>query len=571
VSLLDALIQQPDTGNGRHINHQGIGNIDAKFLQSCGLIIGAPDLLILPAGSDLGPVRNAREDVWQLLQKAKQQDTGPVAEATAVAAALQTAVANLSPSGEPGTRASQLLPQDDRDDVLSAANVFFSKPRPASAQNDGKVSRTVPQSVTMTAAAVGQAAAQRSATQSAAPKSKAGGKCTWLTAPGNAQPESRLSVALPEGEFTYIERPWSHFVIRWAAIDVELERMYGRGDISEVPFSLLDLGSCCGFFSLQAAAGYPRALVAGVEGSVGIGNGTTGVAGTEDEIVETKAIQTHLQWIQKLGLPNCVIAPEVWDYRRVCTLASIGRPICDVLLSLSVIHHIDNVSTQHYTNAGLSHVEGTVSLVAKLLQLSPRHFIELPNRPWIDHVFDAYGSARAFLDAAAQASGRRWSFTGPLCTSEWYGRRELWLLEDFSQQQSSLPWPGFKALFSRVLSSSPEQRRTAPVPSVSSTTTATTHPVHPQLDAGSINTPAARLAQVSPAAQTMQQPARSAWTPEQLPQSTQVLPTARGPLSQQAIGAALLAAPTALIAAHVQLRDAVAAAEGLLHEGRPVQ
>ncbi|CAK0823037.1 unnamed protein product [Prorocentrum cordatum] len=74
--------------------------------------------------------------------------------------------------------------------------------------------------------------------------------------------------------------------------------------------------------------------------------------------------------------------------------------------------------------------KGTESLMANLLCLAPRHFIELPDRPWISHVHDAYGTANAFLSAAAKASGKQWRFAGPLCVSEWYGRREVWMLED---------------------------------------------------------------------------------------------------------------------------------------------
>merc|ERR1719217_1553378 len=102
------------------------------------------------------------------------------------------------------------------------------------------------------------------------------------------------------------------------------------------------------------------------------------------------------------------------------------------MLSLSVIHHIDNMSADlgQYEQEGLTRIQGTVQLVAKLLCLSPRHFIELPDRPWIEHVHNAFGSHRAFLEACAQASGLRWNFIGPLCVSAWYGTRELWLLEE---------------------------------------------------------------------------------------------------------------------------------------------
>ncbi|CAJ1350241.1 unnamed protein product, partial [Effrenium voratum] len=129
----------------------------------------------------------------------------------------------------------------------------------------------------------------------------------------------------------YIDRPWRHFVTRWAAIDAELQKAFGEGG-----FTLLDLGSCCGFFSLQAAVAYPESWVLGVEGSVGIGNGTTGIAGTQAQIIETKAIQTHLKWIRQLSLSNCMVAPDVWDYKKVCALAAEKRPLCDVMLLLSV-------------------------------------------------------------------------------------------------------------------------------------------------------------------------------------------------------------------------------------------
>jgi len=342
-------------------------------------------------------------------------------------------------------------------------------------------------------------------------RSNGGGASTWTTAPDNTPPSARLVVELPESEFTYIERPWSHFVSRWAAIDQELERSFGKA-----PFSLVDLGSCCGFFSLQAAAGYPDSLIAGVEGSVGIGNGTSGVTGSEDQIIATKAVQTHLRWIEKLYLPNCLIAPEVWDYRRVCQLAALGRPISDVLLSLSVIHHIDSVSTQQYSAARLSHIEGTLSLMAKLLELAPRHFIELPDRPWLEHVHSAYGTAHAFLDAAAKSSTRQWSFTGPLCVSEWYGVRELWLLEDVGPDRPALPRQGLKALFPRVLGP-PESAAPGP------------------------------------------------------PRGAAEADALRPQLTQEQLGAALLAAPTALIASHVQLRDALASAAATLQDSRALR
>lgn len=331
---------------------------------------------------------------------------------------------------------------------------------------------------------------------------------------------------LPESDFTYIERPWSHFVTRWAAIDVELEAAFG----SEIPFSLLDLGSCMGFFSLQASLGYPQSVVLGIEGSVGVGNGTTGVQGNQDEIIGTKAVQTHLRWIQKLGLANCFLSPDVWDFQRVCGLCALGRPIVDVMLSLSVIHHIDNMSKEQYKAVGLDEVAGTVQLMAKVLLLANRHFIELPDQPWMEHIHRHFQSPRKFLEAAAQASQRQWSFVGPLCVSQWYGTRELWLLEDASFTTSAglsssstvaaMPPQGLQAIFPRMLG--------APLAGLQA---------------------ASRL-----------QGAGAMRPGPQLPPPPPVVDHRQ----LQDLGAALLAAPTALIAAHVQLREAMDAASTFL-------
>eukprot|EP00435_Cladocopium_sp_Y103_P006427 s521_g2.t1 len=147
----------------------------------------------------------------------------------------------------------------------------------------------------------------------------------------------------------YIDRPWLHFLSRWAAIDDELQKCFG-----EEAFTMLDMGSCAGFFSLQAAVAYPAAMILGVEGSVGIGNGTIGVDGSQEKIIASKGIQTHLRWIQRLNLRNCLVAPDVWDFHKVATLASKQSYLCDVMLLLSVVHHMDNVSFQQYSAKGLT-------------------------------------------------------------------------------------------------------------------------------------------------------------------------------------------------------------------------
>ncbi|CAK0903369.1 unnamed protein product, partial [Prorocentrum cordatum] len=248
-----------------------------------------------------------------------------------------------------------------------------------------------------------------------------------------AQGRAVAALDLPESEFTYVagkqDRPWSQFAQRWSAIQPRLAAAL-RAVGEDRPLRVVDLGSCTGFFALNAAHQHPEADVVGVEGSVGIGNGNVGMdQGSAQQILKTSAAQTHLRWIRRLGLKNCFIAPEVWDYLRVCDLASHGRPICDVMFSLSVIHHVHGASLKQYAPSGLSHLDGLIDLMGKLLLLAPCHFIELPNRPWIEEAHDHYGSQRAILEAAARASGREWQFTGPLSVAQWFGTRELWLLE----------------------------------------------------------------------------------------------------------------------------------------------
>lgn len=191
----------------------------------------------------------------------------------------------------------------------------------------------------------------------------------------------------------------------------------------------MDIGSCTGFFAIQAANQHPDLDVVGVEGSVGIGNGTVGTVGNIRAILQTYAVKNHLKWTQQLGLQNCRLAPEVWDYAHIRDLHAQGQPICDVMFTLSVLHHIDNVSADQYTALGLSRLDGTIDLLAKILSLAPRHFVELPNRPWMTAAFDAHQTARRILEAAAKQSGLEWKFTGPIYSADWFGNREVWVLE----------------------------------------------------------------------------------------------------------------------------------------------
>merc|ERR1719473_2364322 len=90
----------------------------------------------------------------------------------------------------------------------------------------------------------------------------------------------------------------------------------------EPSFSVIDLGSNNGYFALQTAKLFPSAAVIGVEGVVGVGNGSLGSSTTDwQALCGTTAVQTHLRWTQKLKLENCLLAPEVWDFRHIKELS----------------------------------------------------------------------------------------------------------------------------------------------------------------------------------------------------------------------------------------------------------
>ncbi|CAK9054854.1 unnamed protein product [Durusdinium trenchii] len=209
-----------------------------------------------------------------------------LAEGRAAAMALTNVAGQCSPflqlAIEAGKFPLSSVYQYGSDDVLHAAPAPSKPTRAAlAAERPKPLPREVPPSVVSCAAAIRQAVnvpgiglpdmrvAQVPARpgalperRAALPKTRAGGGSRWLRAPEGVTAASRLAVQLPEDEFTYIDRPWPHFVTRWAAIDATLQDAFG-----EAGFTLLDLGSCSGFFSLQAAVAYPNAQIVGVEGS----------------------------------------------------------------------------------------------------------------------------------------------------------------------------------------------------------------------------------------------------------------------------------------------------------------
>merc|ERR1719160_1256800 len=105
----------------------------------------------------------------------------------------------------------------------------------------------------------------------------------------------------------------------------------------------------------------------------------------------------------------------------------------DVLLSLSVVHHIDDYSAKE---AGISksagdkmrRIEATMEFLSNLLLMAPVHIIELPDRPFLDHLHDMFNNdPRSILEAVCHKTGEKWEMR-KIYENAWMGHRELWLL-----------------------------------------------------------------------------------------------------------------------------------------------
>lgn len=249
----------------------------------------------------------------------------------------------------------------------------------------------------------------------------------------------KTSCELPEKAFTYDGRPYSSYRGRWASIESELTKVRTH----DGAFSVVDVGSNFGYFSLQTAMHLPKSFVFGIEGSVGAGNGHLGNSGQE-HIQESAGVLNHMKWIGALSLNNCKIATEVWDYDRIADLRARGF-FADVMLLLSVFHHIDNASRDQYKRHGFTpQINGTVNLMANMLGLASMHIIELPNlgngmktgNPMrMPHLYKEYGSVEAFLREVIQRSSMQKVLRGPIYKDNvhWLddqGTRPVYVIQD---------------------------------------------------------------------------------------------------------------------------------------------
>lgn len=250
----------------------------------------------------------------------------------------------------------------------------------------------------------------------------------------NATPPVMCDIPVAERKsFTYAGRSWENYVHRWDAIRGELQTWASGHKGGH--FNVVDVGSNRGFFSVQTARAFPQALVIGVEGSVGAGNGNQGASRkvAQKTLDKSAGVENHLKWIQNFDLLNNVIAPEVWGSKRVGQLLETGFTT-DVMYLLSVFHWMDKYSREAGQYNHKSHnTEDTVDFMAKVLSLAQVHFIELPNfrrqRYFPQLKVSFHGSEELFLKAAVQKSGRAKTIK-EIFSDNFVGVRRIFMIKD---------------------------------------------------------------------------------------------------------------------------------------------
>merc|ERR1719473_1944859 len=200
--------------------------------------------------------------------------------------------------------------------------------------------------------------------------------------------------------------------------------------------------------------------VVSVEGSVGVGNDNVGRTTADwQKIAETSAIKTHLKWMDTLELTNNFLSPEVWRLDRIEQLKKDGF-FTEVMLLFSVVHHIDGVCEDQYKALGLTPIQGTLRLMASLFALTNVVIVEMPNKPWIAHMHDAYGSQQAILAAGVQETGERWTMQR-VYQNEWFGIRDVWVLCRVDRITSGMPITERRKLFPTQLTGRAQVARLA--------------------------------------------------------------------------------------------------------------
>eukprot|EP00931_Biecheleriopsis_adriatica_P054000 TRINITY_DN3173_c0_g1_i2.p1 TRINITY_DN3173_c0_g1~~TRINITY_DN3173_c0_g1_i2.p1 ORF type:complete len:362 (-),score=43.48 TRINITY_DN3173_c0_g1_i2:190-1242(-) len=241
---------------------------------------------------------------------------------------------------------------------------------------------------------------------------------------------------LSASEFRYYGRPEESFEGRWEAIKAELCNLFEKG----FAMSVVDIGSNHGYFCLKIKIEFQASLVVGIEGSVGCGNGhageTSGGKAFLHTVAQSHCVVTHVSWIARLRLEHSFVAIEAWDLDRVMQLRKENFHV-DVMLTLSVLHHVDSLSRHCYDRLGLAGNEGVLMLLTELLPLARVHFVEPRNAHYV-----------AMLHEAVRRAGGAdvWDMK-MIYQDSHYHERQTWLVV-----LKPLPQLFSKALFDNILS-----------------------------------------------------------------------------------------------------------------------
>jgi len=192
-------------------------------------------------------------------------------------------------------------------------------------------------------------------------------------------------------------------------------------NIENANFSLVDIGSNYGYFSLSLAKKFANSWVYSVEGSYGTGN--EGVFNTEKKhITETKGIQTHRQEKEVHQIYNNSIFCTLLTAEKLQLLHD-HKIVFDYQLSLSVFHWVVH---EKFENSG--DPESIYELLCQHLTLAKTTFLELPDFNQETSMSPAYANHKDFPAIIRYLNDQYGLYMQVELLGEhkWYGKRSLY-------------------------------------------------------------------------------------------------------------------------------------------------
>lgn len=140
---------------------------------------------------------------------------------------------------------------------------------------------------------------------------------------------------------------------------------YIEKEIASNEFTMLDVGSNFGFFSLNMAKKYPSSKIYSVEGSLGTGNNNN-----PKNAEKSPGVTTHKSIRDKLKLNNNKIFCALLDHKKIKQFADIQLAF-DYQISLSTLHWVALLIPNRK-------VEDSEELLINHLRMARTTFLEVP-------------------------------------------------------------------------------------------------------------------------------------------------------------------------------------------------